>query len=153
MCLQTILGYGIYMWLGLSKEVELQVKDSQRVQDGIQDQPIIDSHGFDSDDDDPKEEQETNIAASRQRRQIRLPQRYGFSNLVVCALTMAEDTVVQESFTLSEAVTNSESAFWVVAMNEEIESLHKSQTWDLVKLPDGWEQSRGQWYKRFMCIG
>jgi hypothetical protein len=65
MCLQTILGYGIYMWLGLSKEVEFQVKDSQRVQDGTQDQPIIDSHGFDFDDDDPQEEQETSIAASR----------------------------------------------------------------------------------------
>jgi hypothetical protein len=30
-----------HMWLGHSKEVELQVEDSQRVQDGIQDQPII----------------------------------------------------------------------------------------------------------------
>jgi hypothetical protein len=71
----------------------------------------------------------------------------------VCALTVVEDTVVQESFTLSEAVTSSESTFWVVAMNEEIGPLHKSQTWDLVKLPDGLEQSPGQWYKHFMCIG
>jgi hypothetical protein len=40
------------MWLGHSKKVELQVEDSQRMQDVTQDQPIIDSHGFDFDDDD-----------------------------------------------------------------------------------------------------
>jgi hypothetical protein len=55
--------------------------------------------------------------------------------------------------------------FWVVAMNEEIESLHKNQTWDLVKLPEGTktiglrrslyslEQSPGQWYKHFVYCG
>jgi hypothetical protein len=46
-----------HVWLGHNKEVELQVEDSQRVQDGTQDQPIIDSHDSDSDD-DPQEEQE-----------------------------------------------------------------------------------------------
>jgi hypothetical protein len=51
-------------------------------------------------DDDPQEEQETSIAAGRQRRQIRLPQRYGFADLVACALAVAEDTVVQEYSTL-----------------------------------------------------
>jgi len=106
------------------------------VQDGTQDQPIIDNHGFDFDDDDPQEEQETSIGAGRQRRQIRLPQRYGFADMVARALTVAEETAVQESFTLLEAVTSSDYAFWVVAMNEEIESLHKNQTWDLVKLPE-----------------
>jgi hypothetical protein len=47
-------------------------------------------------------------------------------------------------------------------MNDEIESFHKNQTWDLVKLPEGakavrlrrslydLEQSLGQWYKRFV---
>jgi hypothetical protein len=132
------------------------------VQDGTQDQPIIDNHGFDFDDDDPQEEQETSIGAGRQRRQIRLPQRYGFADMVARALTVAEETAVQESFTLLEAVTSSDYAFWVVAMNDEIEPLHKNQTWDLVKLPEGtkavWlrrsfydlEQSLGQWYKCFV---
>jgi len=153
-----------HMWLGFSKQVELQVEDSQRLQDGTQAQPILDSHGFDSDD-DPQEEQETSIVTGRQRRQIRRPQRYGFADLVACALTVAEDTVVQEYSTFSEAVTSSESAFWVVAMNEEIESLCKNQTWDLVKLPEdektvslrrlmyGLKQSLGQRYKRFVYCG
>jgi hypothetical protein len=122
---------------GSSKEVELQVETSQRVQDSTQDQPVTDVHDSSSDDDDPQEEQETSIAAGRQKRQIRPPQRYGYADLVAYALTVAEDTAVQEPSTYSEAVTSSESAQWVVAMNEEIESLHKNQTWELVKLPRG----------------
>jgi hypothetical protein len=97
------------------------------VQDDTQDHSIIDNHGSDYDD-DPQKEQETNIAASRQRRQIRPPHRYVFSDLVLCALTVAKDTVVQESSTPSEVVTSSKSAFWIVAMNEEIKSLHRNQT-------------------------
>jgi hypothetical protein len=50
---------------------------------------------------------------------------------------MAEDTTVQELFAYSEAVTSTKSVQWFVAMNEEIESLHKNQTWELVKLPKG----------------
>jgi hypothetical protein len=75
--------------------------------------------------------------SKRPRRQIRPPQRYGYVDLVAYALTVAEDTVVQESSTYSEAVTSSESSQWVIAMNEEIESLHKNQTRELVKLPKG----------------
>jgi hypothetical protein len=134
------------------------------VQDGTQAQPILDNHGFDFDD-DPQEEQETSIAAGRQRRQIRLSQRYGFADLVACALSVAKDIVVQEYSTLSEAVTSSKSAFWVVAMNEKIESLCKNQTWDLEKSPEdtktvrlrrslySLEQSPGQRYKRFVYCG
>jgi hypothetical protein len=73
--------------------------------------------------------------------------------------------VVQEYSTLSEAVTSTESGFWVVAMNEEIESLCKNQTWDLKNLLEeaktvglrgslyGLEQSPGQRYKRFVYCG
>jgi hypothetical protein len=42
---------------------------------------------------------------------------------------VAEDTAVQ--------VTSNEFAQWVVSMNEEIDSVHKNQTWELVKLPKG----------------
>jgi hypothetical protein len=36
--------------------------------------------------------------------------------------------VVQEPSTLSKSVKSSESAYWIVAMNEEIEFLHKNYT-------------------------
>lgn len=93
---------------------------SQRVQDGTRDQPVTDVHGFGSENDDPQEEQEYSIATGRQRGQIRPPQRYGYADLVAYALTLAEETGVQEPSTYSEAVTCNESAQWVVAMNEEI---------------------------------
>jgi hypothetical protein len=50
---------------------------------------------------------------------------------------VAEDIAVQGLSTYSEAVTSSVSAQWVVAMNKKIKSLHKNQTWELVKLPKG----------------
>jgi hypothetical protein len=73
----------------------------------------------------------------RQWRQIRPPKRYGYVDLIAYALIVAEDIAVQEPSTHSEAVTSSGFAQWVAAMNEEIESLHKNQTWELVKLLKG----------------
>ncbi|GLT72015.1 hypothetical protein SLA2020_439880 [Shorea laevis] len=150
------------MWLGHSMEVELQVEASQMVQDGTQDQPVTDGHGSGSFDDDPQEEQDISIATGRQRRLISPPQRYGYADLVAYALTVAENTTFQKPSALSEAVTSSESAYRVIAMNGEIESLHKNQTCDLVKLSKsaktvklrrssyGLKQSHRQWYKHFM---
>jgi hypothetical protein len=77
----------------------------------------------------------TNITSGRQRRQIRPPRRYGYAFLLVYALTVAEDIGVQEPSNYSEAVTSNESIQQIVAMNEEIESFHKNQTLELVKLP------------------
>ena len=37
--------------------------------------------------------------------------------------------------TFQEAVNSQEKSQWVSAMVEEIKSLHKNQTWDLVELP------------------
>jgi hypothetical protein len=48
---------------------------------------------------------------------------------------VADDIIVQEPSTYLEVVRSSESTQWVVAMNVEIESLHKNQNWELVKLP------------------
>jgi hypothetical protein len=97
--------------------VELQVKVSQKVRDTTQHQPVTNGHGSSSNDDDPQEEQDISIAAGRQRRQI-TPQRYGYADLVAFVVTVAEDAAVQEPSTYAEAVTSSDSAQWIVAMNE-----------------------------------
>ena len=77
------------------------------------------------DDDDAAEEQPYSIATNRQRRQIRPPQRYrSMADLVAYALTMAEK--IDEPSSYSQAITSNESAQWIIAMNEEIESLHKN---------------------------
>ncbi|KAG8496806.1 hypothetical protein CXB51_007977 [Gossypium anomalum] len=43
----------------------------------------------------------------------------------------------QEPSNYSEAVSCEDSEKWMFAMQEEMESLHKNRTWDLVKLPKG----------------
>ena len=82
-------------------------------------------------------EQPYNIASGGARRQIRPPKKYGYANLVSYALSIAENIEVEEPSTYKEAITSSKSAQWVVAMSEEIESLHKNLTWELVKPPNG----------------
>jgi len=91
------------------------------------------------------------IARDRDRRQIRKPARYTDSdNLVPYALSIAEevnDGVEPSSYT--EAVSCVESSQWLVAMNEEIESLNKNGTWALTELPKGKRPLRCKWiYKK-----
>ena len=73
-------------------------------------------------------EQPYSIATSRERRQTRPPQKYGYSDLVAYALTAAEDMGIHEPDTYSDIVTCGESEKWVGAMAKELESLHKNET-------------------------
>ena len=58
--------------------------------------------------------------------------------MVAYALSVAEETSeVGEPTSYSDAVSCDNSAKWLIAMNEEIESLHRNRTWDLVKPPSG----------------
>ncbi|KAG8472449.1 hypothetical protein CXB51_034191 [Gossypium anomalum] len=45
----------------------------------------------------------------------------------------------------SEAISCEDSEKWMFAMQEEMESLHKNKTWDLVKLPKGKKTVRCKW--------
>ncbi|KAG8488139.1 hypothetical protein CXB51_018349 [Gossypium anomalum] len=78
------------------------------------------------------------IAKNRTRREIRPPKKYVEADLVAYALNVAEDiNVNQESSNYSKAISYEDSEKWMFAMQEEMESLHKNKTWDLVKLPKG----------------
>lgn len=57
--------------------------------------------------------------------------------LVVYALHVADDIETPEPTTYKEAVSCAESGKWLVAMSEEMKSLHKNKTWELVRLPRG----------------
>lgn len=58
--------------------------------------------------------------------------------MVAYALQAAEDVVdSHEPATYKEAISGAESDQWIAAMTEEMESLHKNQTWQLTKLPEG----------------
>ncbi|KAG8474177.1 hypothetical protein CXB51_033819 [Gossypium anomalum] len=78
------------------------------------------------------------IAKNRTRREIKPPKKYAEADLVAYALNVAEDIDAnQEPSNYSEAISCEDSEKWMFAMQEEMESLHKNKTWDLVKLPKG----------------
>lgn len=79
--------------------------------------------------------QHYNLARDRQMREIRLPQRFGYANLVSYALSVAKDINSHEPQSYCEAITDKESTQWIAAMSGEIESLHKNHTWKLVERP------------------
>ena len=54
-------------------------------------------------------------------------------NLVECTLLVEEDELVS----FKETIRNNNNESWLVAMEEEIKSLRKNQTWDVVSLPVG----------------
>ncbi|KAG8481022.1 hypothetical protein CXB51_025745 [Gossypium anomalum] len=83
---------------------------------------------------------------NRTRREIKPSKKYAEADLVAYALNVAEDIDAnQEPFNYSEAVSCEDLEKWMFAMQEEIESLHKNRTWDLVKLPKGKKAVRCKW--------
>ncbi|KAE8701406.1 hypothetical protein F3Y22_tig00110548pilonHSYRG00924 [Hibiscus syriacus] len=61
-------------------------------------------------------------------------------NIAYCLLT--EDG---EPSTYQEAIHSSDVSLWMMAMQEEIEALHKNNTWDLVPLPQGRKPIGNKW--------
>ncbi|KAG8499228.1 hypothetical protein CXB51_005739 [Gossypium anomalum] len=86
------------------------------------------------------------IAKNRTRREIKPPKKYAEADLVAYALNVAEDIDAnQEPSNYSEAVSCEDSEKWMFAMQEEMESLYKNRTWELVKLPKGKKAVRCKW--------
>lgn len=74
----------------------------------------------------------------RPKRHTRMPPKYDDyeCDLVAYALNVAEDIDQgSDPLSYSEAISCPDSSKWLFAMNEEIQSLHKNSTWDLVELP------------------
>jgi hypothetical protein len=77
-------------------------------------------------------EQHHSITTDKPRRTIRPPIRYGFEDMISYALVINSGDLT----TFQETVNSQENSKWMGAMAEEMESLHKNQTWDLVELPE-----------------
>ncbi|KAE8715084.1 1-phosphatidylinositol-3-phosphate 5-kinase FAB1B [Hibiscus syriacus] len=61
-------------------------------------------------------------------------------NIAYCLLTEdGEPSIYQE------AINSSDASLWMMAMQEEIEALHKNNTWDLVPLPQGRKPIGNKW--------
>lgn len=61
-------------------------------------------------------------------------------NVAYCLLTSDG-----EPSTLQEALNNSDASFWMEAMQEEIEALHKNKTWELMPLSVGIKHIGNKW--------
>ena len=102
-----------------------------------------DTHHAESSNSD--DQQYRSIATDRPRRNIRPPTKYGFEDLVSYALITSNG----DPTTFQEAVQSQEKSRWMGAMVEEMESLHKNQTWELVELPEGKRAIGCKWvYKK-----
>ncbi|GJY83827.1 putative polyprotein [Tanacetum coccineum] len=79
---------------------------------------------------------EHSIAHDRPRRNAKAPSRFSFEDYAAYASQVAEKVESLEPITYREAITSKDSNMWIATMGEEIESLHKNMTWELVKLPE-----------------
>ena len=75
------------------------------------------------------------LALGRSRRTNfgKLPMKYGFEDMVAYTLQVAEEVDPNEPSTYKEVVTCFESIQWIAAMGDEMESLQKNKTWEIVK--------------------
>ena len=73
------------------------------------------------------------LTRDRQRRVIKLPKRYGIADIVSYTLAIAEEVIGEEPINYKQVMSSKDMKKWLGAMNEEIISLKKNNTWILVK--------------------
>jgi hypothetical protein len=90
------------------------------------------------------------LAEGRARRKIVWPKRLIQECNVAFALDIAEEVDnVQEPLNYSEVILSIDTEKWIGAMHEEMESLEKNGTWELVRLPPGKKAVKCKWiFKR-----
>jgi hypothetical protein len=78
------------------------------------------------------------LVEGRARRKIVRPRRLIQECNVAFALAIVEEVDnVQEPLNYSKVILSTDSEKWIGAMHEEMESLEKNGTWELVRLPPG----------------
>ena len=82
---------------------------------------------------DVDQQQVESLVSGRRRRITRAPIRYGFEEMVNYALVIGTD----DPSNFREVIHSQEKEGCVGVMAEEMESLHKNMTWELVPLPAG----------------
>ncbi|XP_020971719.1 uncharacterized protein LOC110268931 [Arachis ipaensis] len=87
-----------------------------------------------------QQQQQDSLASTRLKMNYKFVQKfgsdkplrhYGQLNLVDYALSVEDD----EPVTFKHAIKDKDRESWLVAMEEEMQSLHKNKTWDVVPLP------------------
>ena len=76
------------------------------------------------------------LARDRKMRTIRPPKRYAVADLIAYALSATHEINDDEPKTYQEAITSKNNLEWKRAMDEEVESLMKNETWKLIRKPE-----------------
>ncbi|KAE8707953.1 putative beta-1,3-galactosyltransferase 20 [Hibiscus syriacus] len=121
----------------LVKKVEFQQTMIPEVDAVDSSTPIEESKDEEVQTQEPLETPEP-LAVIRPRREIRRPAR--FVDMVAYALPVVDDDI---PITYQEAIQSLESDKWKSAMDEEMQSLQKNNTWKLTQLPKGYAQKEG----------
>ena len=90
-------------------------------------------------------QQDYSIARDRPRREIKPPLRYAHADYVAYAMTVVEEVDNSDPSSFEEAIKSDSADKWLSAMQEEMESLQKNCTWDLVELPKNKKPIRCKW--------
>ncbi|KAH9652997.1 hypothetical protein KPL70_027263 [Citrus sinensis] len=78
------------------------------------------------------------LTRDRQKRQSKAPKRYGYADLIAFALHSAHEINAEEPHEIQnfkEAINCQYAKEWKKSMDEEMNSLYKNCTWELVKRP------------------
>ena len=75
------------------------------------------------------------LARDREKRTIKMPERYGIVDPISYVLVVAESVTSEKPANFKQAMRSKDKTRWVVVMKEEMASLKKNNTWTLVKKP------------------
>lgn len=81
----------------------------------------------------------------RNRNSLQKPPRFKDTNFTACSAT------IDEPQTFEEAMSSTESNFWIGAMEEEMSSLFEKETFDLEKLPPDRKAIGCKWVFKIKC--
>ena len=90
------------------------------------------------------------LAKDRERRVIRPPERFGYGDLIAYALGTLREIDEEEPRSNKEAMQSSYKIDWQQVMDEEISSLYKNNTWELVIKPNNRKLIGCKWIYRIM---
>ena len=69
----------------------------------------------------------------REKRVIRPPRRYTYTDLIAFTLTTTHEITADEPRKYSEAINSDKAEEWIKAIDEEMMSLKKNHTWNLIE--------------------
>ncbi|KAL5576887.1 hypothetical protein UlMin_018586 [Ulmus minor] len=104
-------------------------EEQQQVSEG-EEQEQVETH-----EEMPTTSSDYQLTRDRSKRQVKPTQRFGYSDFVAFALISFQELTEVEPKTYLEAIKGKQTNQWVEAMKEELSSLKKNGTWQLVVRP------------------